>query len=690
MDSKNDEITTLKNKVDLKELIECYGPSGISFKKTGKSSNNYKALCPFHSEKTPSFSVNTAKQSYYCFGCGEKGDAFDFLENYKGMSKKESIEFIKKNYSSLPVAKKEEININIDSIRASKNYPKIKSGDLVRIKNSDGEINSFVAHSAYEYEGQGYVLRLFNSQGKKWTPMVRFIDGEWTYQSFNEPRPLYGLESDNLPVLVVEGEKAADAGRKVLNGIYDVVTWSGGVNAVEKTDWSRLEGRDVTLLPDNDEQGYRAMEYLNGVIPGSNLCSVPNDLPEKWDIADKEWSGADELKAFIDTNKTNKNNVVRMDGEAFEGKEKANPLGLQSLDEIITNRKPIRWLIKNWLQRKALVMVHGPSGAGKSYAVLDWCMRIANEGFDEWAGHKVRHGNVVYLAGEGNEGLGIRAQAWQEKFKLSNDPSKIWISSRGCSLNTPDGQKEVIESIEESEIKPDVIVVDTLHRFLDGDENSAKDARTMINSCDAMKEYYGCTVILVHHTGASQDAQHRARGSTAWRGALDGEISINPLEGGKIELIQRKNKEIGRPVDDVMMEFESVDIPGFFDEDDEQVQGSILNICDEETVKAAKSNKRNVDKKLVENKETLFQFAKKCADNEEGEYFINTGALRNWMFEHGPCGSANAARQACKPKGGGFVSNLIRHGVLELLPPENNKGDFRIIDQDLILKLNII
>jgi putative DNA primase/helicase len=88
---------------------------------------------------------------------------------------------------------------------------------------------------------------------------------------------------------------------------------------------------------------------------------------------------------------------------------------------------------------------------------------------------------------------------------------------------------------------PEIIVVDTLHRFLDGDENSAADAKSMLDACAALINEFGASVILVHHTGVNAEAQHRARGSSAWRGALDVEISVVP--GETIEIIQRKSKD---------------------------------------------------------------------------------------------------------------------------------------------------
>jgi len=67
-----DKVGEIKGRVDIVELISEY----VSLKKAGR---NFLGLCPFHSEKTPSFTVNRERQMYYCFGCGEKGDVFAFL-----------------------------------------------------------------------------------------------------------------------------------------------------------------------------------------------------------------------------------------------------------------------------------------------------------------------------------------------------------------------------------------------------------------------------------------------------------------------------------------------------------------------------------------------------------------------------------------------------------------------------------
>ncbi len=62
--------------------------------KLDRSGANYRGLCPFHGEKSPSFFVNEAMQRYRCFGCGASGDVFEFLENYDGMTFAESLKYL--------------------------------------------------------------------------------------------------------------------------------------------------------------------------------------------------------------------------------------------------------------------------------------------------------------------------------------------------------------------------------------------------------------------------------------------------------------------------------------------------------------------------------------------------------------------------------------------------------------------
>lgn len=239
------------------------------------------------------------------------------------------------------------------------------------------------------------------------------------------------------------------------------------------------------------------------------------------------------------------------------------------------NPKPVRWLIKHWLQDNALVMVHGPSGCGKTFVVLDWSLRIASEDMDSWCGEIVHHGSVVYLAGEGHAGLRQRYAAWYQHHQLEKDPD-LWFSSSGTDLNTPEGLQKAITAISEAEIIPRLIVVDTLHRFLRGDENSSQDTKTMLDSCATLMQLYSCSVLLVHHTGVSSEAQHRARGSSSWRGALENEISVEKKHHSEsIRVIDRKTKD-GKDSDDKYLDLTEVIIKGWLDEDGDPVSSAVV------------------------------------------------------------------------------------------------------------------
>ena len=82
-----DQVEEVKQKTDIVALINEYLP----LKKAGR---NYRANCPFHGEKTPSFMVSPELQIYKCFGCSESGDAFSFLEKYEGMEFYEALKFL--------------------------------------------------------------------------------------------------------------------------------------------------------------------------------------------------------------------------------------------------------------------------------------------------------------------------------------------------------------------------------------------------------------------------------------------------------------------------------------------------------------------------------------------------------------------------------------------------------------------
>lgn len=133
----------------------------------------------------------------------------------------------------------------------------------------------------------------------------------WRWRAFGAPRPLYARDVltrlAQRDVLLVEGEKCADAAQRALGTEYAVTTWPGGCKALDKADWSPLAGRRVILWPDCDaklakdsalvlpeeqQPGMRAMEAIAQRLLALG-CTVhvvsipaPGARPDGWDVAD--------------------------------------------------------------------------------------------------------------------------------------------------------------------------------------------------------------------------------------------------------------------------------------------------------------------------------------------------------------------------------------------------------------------
>ena len=90
----------LTSKIDIVEVISSF----VALKKAGRE---FQACCPFHQEKTPSFTVSPQKQFYYCFGCQAKGDAITFVMHHQQLSFKEAIEWLASKYQ-IPLPKTDQ------------------------------------------------------------------------------------------------------------------------------------------------------------------------------------------------------------------------------------------------------------------------------------------------------------------------------------------------------------------------------------------------------------------------------------------------------------------------------------------------------------------------------------------------------------------------------------------------------
>ena len=145
----------------------------------------------------------------------------------------------------------------------------------------------------------GQTWHYYNANGAEFAAVKRvdYANGTKAFfppKGLPHPYPLYCLpdllERDADPVLVVEGEKAADAAQERFRD-YVVTTSMGGSQRAAESDWCALAGRDVTIWPDADEQGskyaYAVNKLaLNAGAATARIVELPGTLPDKWDLAD--------------------------------------------------------------------------------------------------------------------------------------------------------------------------------------------------------------------------------------------------------------------------------------------------------------------------------------------------------------------------------------------------------------------
>lgn len=208
-----------------------------------------------------------------------------------------------------------------------------------------------------------------------------------------------------------------------------------------------------------------------------------------------------------------------------------------STQEMMTLPPPT-WLIDKIIPAGGLVGLYGPPGVMKSFVAADVALSVAAGGL--WQGHPVTRGFPLYVCAEGSAGMGKRIKGWLAYRKLKpKDVPAAWLTESVPVYADSDGMSRVIDRIEEAEIVPDVIVIDTLARCFDGDENQQADMGRFVAGVDRLRKEFDATVIVVHHTRLDGD---RERGNTAFRGAADTMLSLSNKKG-KLVLACNKQKD---------------------------------------------------------------------------------------------------------------------------------------------------
>lgn len=168
MNDIKDIIEEIKSRSDIVKVISDYI-------KVQQSGINYKGLCPFHGEKTPSFYINTSKQIYKCFGCGEGGDVINFIMKIENLEFMDAVKLLAKDCGI-------EINTNMDE-QSKIRMEKVKKIQDINTEAARYYFSNLIKEKNYGYEylrRRGLDDKIIKKFGlgyapKAWTNLMEYL-----------------------------------------------------------------------------------------------------------------------------------------------------------------------------------------------------------------------------------------------------------------------------------------------------------------------------------------------------------------------------------------------------------------------------------------------------------------------------------------------------------------------------------
>ncbi|MDY6951017.1 MAG: AAA family ATPase [Thermodesulfobacteriota bacterium] len=453
----------------------------------------YKAPCPFHEDKDPSFNFNNQTGQYFCHGCGKKGDAIHFFAGINSLDTRRDFPKILKGIAS-------DFNIPLDNEKRRL----VKTYDY---KDLEGKLLFQVCR----YDPKDFRQRRPN--GKGWTWNLRGI----------EP-VLYCLsEIVKTPeVIIVEGEKDADT----LHGLGFIATTSPMGAKKWRPEYNQyLRGKHVILCPDNDNEGREHMALvgssLNGTVASLKMIELPG-LPSKGDVSD--WVGG-----FSDKTGAAEKLAMMIEGAGpYEPPKKATleDAVLESTDFRALDLPEKKMLLAPWLTEDALGLDSGWRGAGKTWMALGILDAVTTgQPFGPWEpGDPVP---CLFLDGE-MPVQDVRARLRDTDHGIERKaPLYIYSDSYANQLGLP--RAHLASEKWRTTMKRILLtrhiklwVVDNLASLASGlDENSKKDWDP-INSWLLELRFAGISTIMLHHVGK----EGNQRGTSAREDNLDFSITL--------------------------------------------------------------------------------------------------------------------------------------------------------------------
>lgn len=452
--------------------------------------NEYAATCPFHKDSNPSFNFNGDSGLYHCHGCGAEGNFIQFFSK-------------------------------LNNLHEKKDFPKI----LKQIANdfgiSDNEVQLTLVKT-YDYldEEGNQLFQVCRYEPKTFRQRHKDNSGNWIYNMENVRRVLYRLPDvlNNEEVIIVEGEKDADNVSAL--GLCGTTCPMGAKKW--RPEYSEcLEGKDVILIPDNDDQGRAHMlqvaQHLQGLAKSIKLIEL-DGLNPKGDISD--W-----LEKFIDNEEAAERLCIII--EAIPTYEIPRNYSIE--DIILSSQKFINIQMperQSYLYpiicEKQIILLSGYRGVGKSFFGLSLANAITTgKDFGPW-----KMGNSVpalYLDGE------MAIQDVKQRLLLLNpsderkSPLHIYNDAYANTLGIP--RASLLNEMWRTEIKRILLklkiklfIIDNIASLAPGIDENNKKEWDVVNQWLIELRFAGITTLLLHHTGKNGNDQ---RGTSAREDNVD-------------------------------------------------------------------------------------------------------------------------------------------------------------------------
>ena len=411
-------------------------------------------------------------------------------------------------------------------------------------------------------------------------------------------------------------------------------------------------GRTVTIIADNDKSGTGQREGEKAAREcGGKLFIIPNNGDDEVTDANDYQNKFGNLKDIL---------------PIIDGRNESGGLHLVWAQDLIGRPAPVRWLIKNWIPQKSVGMIYGPPGGGKTNFIMDIACTLSTASMDKnnptrWAdGRKCKRSKIIYLCGEGMDGLRGRLNAWM----IAHDTANIGyfgIIERPVDLDAIGGVEAAISAIKEKvgDSDLDMLIIDTVNRYMSGDENSAQDARMFLNETAKFRETFGCTVVYIHHSGKNDTDITNPRGSSAFTGAMDFLVAVYEDKEQKIRVAKptkMKDGELRQPIHGNI-----IGIPlgeGWDDPEDpeEHYTAPIWQYVKEEEIQVQESREPNTyDYEIID----AFAYGATWNDRTH-TYFLDKDKWKEFLKTEKGMSSQTASNYLR----GGTVNHAVRSGCL--------------------------